>query len=578
MKGLTLTKKLIGSFGIVFVLVAGFGLFINFSFMSLSGDRSNVRDWLDSSTTVNAISKNISDTQRAVYFTIATMGTPNHSTWIAERDKTIKSTDENFQTYQQVINNGVYETEAELQHDQAMIDNELRLWENYKAKLNQLDRLISSGDNEACVAFLDSDVDRAYDEIFAAMNEDVAECTKGLHDAVDSSEKTFDSFTTLIHIMGIVIAVILLFVVGILYFLAKDIRHSVTQIVSVTEKAAQSDLSHDVHSDSTDEFGTIAEQFNSVMQHMRKVLKNIQAASKKISDSSEKMQDSVNKSGELIQNVAFSVASATENVSEQKEAVSDTEIRVKQMETSVEQSIAAMKAGLESVQQTSKQAVIGNETANETVRQMHEIAAAVEESARIVQELGENSKEIGSIVEVISGIAEQTNLLALNAAIEAARAGEHGRGFAVVADEVRKLAEGSQQSVQRIGSIIENIQETTEKAVVTMRTGYQRVEEGRNNVAATGQSFHEIVNMIQQAEENSQQVMQIISDLRAPILDIVDRTEKISKMSAEISEKMESISMATAEQAGSIVEISEDSKTLTELSQDMQVAVHEFKI
>ena len=578
MSGLSLTKKLIASFGTVFLLVSCFGLFILYSFNSLSGERSNVRDWLDSNVTVNTLTKDISKAQRMVYFTIATIGTPNQSRWTTERDQIISSVDSGFTKYQKILDDSVYDDEAEKQHDQSVLDNEVNLWRNYKEKLNNLNQIIATGDRAASFAYMDNEVDSAYDGITDAIEADFIECAKGLENAVDVSEKTFEDFETLVHIMGLIVAAILAMVIVILYILVRDIRHSVEQIVSVTEKAAQGDLSHDIKTDATDEFGTIAAQFNSVIKNMRQIIGKVQSAATQVSDSSHHMQDNVKTTGDLIQNVALSVASATDNASAQKESLVETESRIKNMEQNIEKSISAMSIGLDSVKKTLEHAAQGNELANATVNQMHDIAAAVEDSAKIVHELGENSKEIGSIVEVISGIAEQTNLLALNAAIEAARAGEHGRGFAVVAEEVRKLAEGSQQSVQRIGNIIGTIQETTEKAVVTMQTGYKQVIEGRGNVEATGNSFNEILNMIKQAEENSQQVMQIISSFREPISDIVNRTEKISNMSVEIEQKMESISLATAEQASSIVEISDNSNDLTELSKTMRDSAHEFKI
>ena len=311
---------------------------------------------------------------------------------------------------------------------------------------------------------------------------------------------------------------------------------------------------------------------------MRKALGKVQDVAQEVAEGAEKNKASVTEAGDLVQNVALAVTSAFENAESQKEAIKITDERVHQIEKSVEESVMAMKAGLESVSATAKHAAIGNEVSGKTVAHMNEIAESVEKSTKIVRELGENSKEIGSIVEVIANIAAQTNLLALNAAIEAARAGEHGRGFAVVSDEVRKLAESSQESVQKIADIIGKIQETTEHAVTTMETGYKLVDEGRKNVETTGKSFNEIVSMIQQAEENSQQVMLIINDLSEPIEDIVNRTEKLSTMSAEITEKMESISIATGEQAADIVAISENSAALEELSQKLNTTVKEFQL
>ncbi len=578
MSGLSITKKLIGAFGFIFIFISAFGLFILFSFNGLNSERSNVRDWLDSSLAVSKITQNIDDVQRLVHMRVARIGTADEIALRTDQQQAVNDIDAAFSDYQKAITKGIYDDEAEKQRDQEMLNNELKSWLGYKEELNRINPLITSGDRDGSLAILNNELEQSFKKLSNGMNMDVADCAKGLSDAVDLSEQTFADFEQLVHIMGLVIAGILVFVVGILYFLAKDINHSVKQIVFVTEKAARGNLSQDIVTDATDEFGTIAEQFNIVIKHMRTVISKVQGAAQQVSDSSVAMKSKVNDTGKLLENVAMAVTNASENAEEQATSLRETEERVKQMEQSVEQSISAMKAGLESVEQTFQNASHGTEMADITVRQMNEIAMSVEESARIVQELGENSKEIGSIVELISSIAEQTNLLALNAAIEAARAGEHGKGFAVVADEVRKLAEQSQSAVQRIGNIIGTIQETTEKAVVTMNTGHELVEEGKNNVESTGKSFHEIVTMIQNAEENSRKVMTIINSLREPIRNIVARSQKQVSSSTEISQKMMAISMDTAEQAANVIEISEDSSKLTELSQNMKETVNEFQL
>lgn len=553
---MTVTKKLVGAFGLVFVFIALFGVYILYAFQDLTEERLNVRDWLGAEAAVSKIDKSINRIQRLLY-----MDAVNQTQ--SDIQQEISAVDKLFADYQAVLDNSVYDDEAERQADQAMIDNEKILWSEYKSKIAQ-------GNLQ--------ETEISYKKFAAAMNEDDEQCVDGLEKAVEVSENTFAEFENLVHIMVWIIGAILIFVVGILYFLAKDIRQSVRQIVSATESAANGDLSKDIVTDSADEFGTIAEQVNAVIQHMRKTLSKMQSAAEELSASVEKTKSGVSHTGQLLEDVAMTVTTATDNTKDQKEFLRDTEERIKQMEVSVEQSIAAMKAGLWSLEQTAEFAYRGMEMSDVTVKKMEEIAQSVDDTAKIVEELGENSKEITSIVEVISGISEQTNLLALNAAIEAARAGEHGRGFAVVADEVRKLAESSQQSVQKIGDIVGTIQATTNRAVETMQSGHRLVQEGQEDVGNTVSSFHEIVNMLQQTDENSQQVMNMINDLYKPIKDIVNRTEKISNMSVEIASKMETISIATAEQAENIINISEDSKSLSDLSENMKNTVHEFQL
>ena len=577
MNRLSITQKLTFSFGSVFIAFALFGLFIWYSFADLSSERSNVRDWLMSDVTVAEINQNLAEVHHAVHMRVMTTDA-NSSRWKAEQDKSSGNIDRHFGNYQTALNNSVYDDDAERRHDQEILDNELRLWQAYKAQLAKIDQMIKANDMNGSHALLLGDLENAFDVFETAMEKDLEECEKGLLSAVEASETMFDNFEHLIHIIGIVIAIILLFLVLIVTVLIKTIRSSVEQVVHVTERVADGDFSHNIAIESDDEFGMILSQFNIVIEHMRKALGNVQSAATQVSASVDKMKTNVNATGDLIQNVALAVTAASDTTTEQEHLIKETGERVNMMEQGVEHSIQAMRAGLESVEQTAEHAAQGNKLAAETVTHMNELAESVEESARIVRELGENSKEIGSIVETISAIADQTNLLALNAAIEAARAGEHGKGFAVVADEVRKLAEGSQQAVQKIGNIIGTIQTTTDKAVETMKAGHELVQIGRSNVEATGNSFNEIVNMIKIAEENSTQVMETISGLRKPIEDIVKRSSKIASMAVEAAKNMEAISIATADQAGKIVEISEDSGTLTDLSENMMNTVHEFKI
>jgi len=576
MAQMSITKKLAISVGTVFVLLAVFGIFMWRSLGSLSFERTNVSDWVYSYVAVSDINRGLADTQRTTQAILRTAGTAEEQKWRKEQEKHIAFTDAAFVRYQQVITDGDYATEDERKRDQKMLDDEKILWQAYK---NELAKLNLNGLNQAQIAEVaGGDLEKSFRAFDEAMKFDMEDCATGLDRAAVTAKAAFsvvaDAIEGMCGLMGIILPVIIF----IFWNLARDIRNSVKQIAVVTEKAAKGDLTQDIKINSNDEFGLIADRFNTVIRFTRRAMEKIQTASQLVWNSSENTKKNIDQTAGIVQNVAAAIAAVSDHAAEQRKEVNDTAQKVRRMESTLAASIEAMQTGLGSVQKTAEEAVSGSEIAKQTVSHMNELANSVKESTQIVQELGKNSEEIGSIVEVISGIADQTNLLALNAAIEAARAGEQGRGFAVVADEVRKLAVGSQEAVQRIDTIINTIQATTKQAVQTMETGYRQVETERSNIQSTDEAFQGIVNMIKVAEENSRRVVEIMGSLQEPIQEIVNQTDKTAHLSDEIAKEMDSISVATAEQSTNIVAIIDDSKNLTELSGAMKKTVQDFKL
>jgi methyl-accepting chemotaxis protein len=174
----------------------------------------------------------------------------------------------------------------------------------------------------------------------------------------------------------------------------------------------------------------------------------------------------------------------------------------------------------------------GNEIVRETINSMGQIAGTVTEASDTVQRLGESSRRIGEISQVIGGIAEQTNLLALNAAIEAARAGEHGRGFAVVADEVRKLAERTSSATQEIAAMIHSIQSETEAVIDTMKNGVETAEEGKEAASRAGEAFQTILASIQTVTELIGQIASTAEGQREATNEIASSIAAIADVSS----------------------------------------------
>jgi methyl-accepting chemotaxis protein len=206
----------------------------------------------------------------------------------------------------------------------------------------------------------------------------------------------------------------------------------------------------------------------------------------------------------------------------------------------------------------------GGKVVNQTVDGMNKIAAVVKKSADTVHALGVSSKQIGDIIQVINDIADQTNLLALNAAIEAARAGEQGRGFAVVADEVRKLAERTTKATKEIASMIKQIQKDTDDAVISMEEGTSEVEKGKKLADQAGISLKQII-------EGAGKVVDIVTQVAAA-------SEEQSSASEQISKSVETISSVSQQSSASLQQIASAAENLSRLTANLESQVSRFKV
>ena len=218
------------------------------------------------------------------------------------------------------------------------------------------------------------------------------------------------------------------------------------------------------------------------------------------------------------------------------------------------------------------------ETLEKAIEQIKSIEKSSNKTKEAVTALGENSQKIGNIVDTISGIAEQTNLLALNAAIEAARAGEQGRGFAVVADEVRKLAESSHEATQQISDLIKMTQGDTEKAVKDMEAGVEVVRVGTENIISMGEAFRRIMDIVEKVSQQMQGISTATRTMARNGEEIVEHIRIISDTSKSSAEEAETVSAATEEQTASVHEIASESTNLARMANELQQEVKKFKI
>ncbi len=265
---------------------------------------------------------------------------------------------------------------------------------------------------------------------------------------------------------------------------------------------------------------------------------------------------------------AIEISSSTEEMAaganEQSAQASEVASAIEQMTKTIFETTKNTTTAAEASRNAGSVAVEGGKVVKETMEGMIRISEVVKKSAATVQNLGKSSNEIGEIIQVIDDIADQTNLLALNAAIEAARAGEQGRGFAVVADEVRKLAERTSKATQEIATMIKHIQKDTDGAVESMQQGTTEVEKGQALAQKAGDSLNQIIN-------GAERVVDIVTQVAAA-------SEEQSRASEQITQNIELITNVTQQSATGVRQIAHAAEDLNQLTDNLQKLISHFKV
>ena len=329
----------------------------------------------------------------------------------------------------------------------------------------------------------------------------------------------------------------------------KYLEEHTRQLLVEMEKFSQGDLTVQLQEVNRDDvIGRLYSGFNSLVRNIRET----------ILTTSEAVQATASASSEI----SASAEQMAAGSQEQSAQTSEVAAAVEQMATTILQTTRNATTAAELSKKAGLSASNGGEVVKQTVEGMNRIAKVVSNASDIVKELGNSSSQIGEIVQVINDIADQTNLLALNAAIEAARAGEQGRGFAVVADEVRKLAERTTKATKEIAAMIKHIQDNTGNAVESMEAGTKEVESGRELAGKAITALDEIIG-------STNKTIDVINQVAAA-------SEEQSSAAEQISRSVEGISSVTNESASGIQQIAKASEDLSNLTTNLQNLVSKF--
>jgi methyl-accepting chemotaxis protein len=332
--------------------------------------------------------------------------------------------------------------------------------------------------------------------------------------------------------------------------LSRGMVRQIGKSVVAAKMLAEGRLDFDVDVDRKDEFGEEAQAMKSLVGKWREIVGNVKNASDSVAAAATQLSGSA---GQMSKG-ASTQAERAHQVATASEEMSQTVLDISQNAVSI--TSAASEAAL-----TAKS---GGTTVEAAVSEVREIASTVEESAGHMTALSELSRKIGDIIGIINDIADQTNLLALNAAIEAARAGEHGRGFAVVADEVRKLAERTTGATSEVSGIIREIQGRVTSAVSSIGNVSARVDRG--------------VDLSSKAGTELQTIVKTVENLQLMVQQIATALEEMSATSDQISQDIESISGISKETSQSSGEVTKASEELARLGSSLQAIARQFKL
>lgn len=459
---------------------------------------------------------------------------------------------------------------------------EINLNEQYKQRAQELANnrdkvmeLAASNKNEEAYSLYMG----AVEENRAAVNDILKEMQNyNLENADSINNENNDKKQEVLVFVASIAIVVLLILVTLSIIITRMIVRPIKEVKGLLIEAENGDFTGKGNYESKDEIGELTASYNNMTNSLQAVFITVQDSSQQVASASEQLSASAEQNSNASEHITLTVQELASGSDKQLDTVENS-FRVMKDITNHTKTISKHTEEItKDALQASTLSTEGNKAIQKVNEQMNSIYENVNSLSKAVGNLDARSNEISQITNVITGISAQTNLLALNAAIEAARAGEHGKGFAVVADEVRKLAEESTNSTEQISNLIQLIQNDTNLTLKTMEKAAEEVQSGLNVVSVAGSSFEKIEQAVNGVVSQIEDISDSLKKLSNGTLSVNDSIENVSNVAQETSAITQNISAATQEQLASMEEITSSSMALAKLADDLQVIINQFKI
>lgn len=358
--------------------------------------------------------------------------------------------------------------------------------------------------------------------------------------AEDTRVSVTDSISSSSWINGVITLVSIALAVLISWYTVRSISNPLSRVNHMLNIMADGNLTERVDYNAEDEFGELASNTNKLTGNLRKLIEGIANRATQLATAAEQ---SSNVSDET-----------TNAIDEQRNQIEQVATATQEMNSTASEMAEGAAQALREIQHSDDEAKRVREISDKNRTTIEGLAREIKDASEVIDQLSENSKNIGGILDVIRGIADQTNLLALNAAIEAARAGEQGRGFAVVADEVRTLASRTQESTEEIQDMIESLQNDSQRAVTVMNKGREQAELSVNQSDEAAQALQSITDSVHQASDSSNHIANAANEQSSTAHDISERLEAI----VSIAEQTASGSKQTAQASTEVAKLADE--------------------